>query len=88
MECGSENANWCTDCPVCGGQKRYDIAETNDHSDDIDIRVRSIEALAQEHQTGLREGTWMCHECDAPNSEINVTCGSCGARGDGTSKRP
>jgi hypothetical protein len=32
MECGSENANWCTDCPVCGGQKRCDIAETNNRS--------------------------------------------------------
>jgi uncharacterized paraquat-inducible protein A len=43
-----------------------------------------MEALAQHHHAGPREGTWVCHECDALNSEIDVTCGSCGARGDGT----
>jgi uncharacterized paraquat-inducible protein A len=43
-----------------------------------------MEALAQHHHAGPREGTWVCHECDALNSEIDVTCGSCGARSNST----
>jgi rubrerythrin len=67
-ECGSENLDWCTECPVCGADK------------DAALQCSMSQAITNLSEAGsAAEGVWICSACGCSNSAVHGNqCGACG----------